>query len=231
VLNALDLLGQAIQRDPNYGPALAAAAFCHSQTVWSTWVEDAEAARHAGTALARRALDCASDDADTVGHAAGALMNFGEDINVLKVLIDNTIARNPSSAFSWFWSGWMRTFSGEADVAIEHFEKSLRLDPRATRLAFHLTGIGICHFFRRRFDQAATALETSLHELPTYTTTSRFLISCYAHLGRLTEARELVARHEVRSGEPWLKGGALFRDEEQRALLFDGLSLAIGSSP
>jgi len=150
----------SIQRDPNYGPALAAAAFCHSQTVWSTWVEDAEAARHAGTALARRALDCASDDADTVGHAAGALMNFGEDINVLKVLIDNTIARNPSSAFSWFWSGWMRTFSGEADVAIDHFDKSLRLDPRATRLAFHLTGIGICHFFRRRFDQAAAALET-----------------------------------------------------------------------
>ena len=231
VLNALDLLGQAIQRDPNYGPALAAAAFCHSQTVWSTWVEDAEAARHAGTALARRALDCASDDADTVGHAAGALMNFGEDINVLKVLIDNTIARNPSSAFSWFWSGWMRTFSGEADVAIDHFDKSLRLDPRATRLAFHLTGIGICHFFRRRFDQAAAALETSLHELPTYTTTSRFLISCYAHWGRLTEARELVARYEVRSDDPWLKGGALFRDEEQRALLFDGLNLVVGGDP
>lgn len=231
VLNALDLLSQAIQRDPNYGPALGAAAFCHSQKVWSGWVEDAEAARHAGTALARRALDCASDDADTVGHAAGALMNFGEDINVLKTLIDNTIARNPSSAFSWFWSGWMRTFSGEADIAIEHFEKSLRLDPRATRLAFHLTGIGICHLFRRRFDQAAVALETSLHELPTYTTTSRCLISCYAHLGRLAEARELVARHEVGPGEPWLNGGALFRDDEQRALLFDGLALAIGSSP
>ena len=125
----------------------------------------------------------------------------------------------------------MRTFSGEADVAIDHFEKSLRLDPRATRLAFHLTGIGICHFFRRRFDQAAAALETSLHELPTYPTTSRFLIACYAHLGRITEAHELVVRYEVRSGEPWLKGGALFRDEEQRALLFDGLGLAIGSSP
>jgi adenylate cyclase len=158
-------------------------------------------------------------------------MNFGEDINVLKVLIDNTIARNPSSAFSWFWSGWMRTFSGEADLAIDHFEKSLRLDPRATRLAFHLTGIGICHFFRRRFDQAAAVLETSLHELPSYPTTSRFLISCYAHLGRLAEARELVARHEVRSGERWLKGGALFRDDDQRALLFDGLNRAMGTSP
>ena len=49
----------------------------------------------------------------------------------------------------------MRTFSGESDLAIDHFEKSLRLDPRATRLAFHLTGMGICHFFRRRFDGAA----------------------------------------------------------------------------
>jgi len=66
--------------------------------------------------------------------------------------------------------------------------------------------------------------------LPTYTTTSRFLIACYAHMGRLTAARELVARHEFRSGEPWLKGGALFRDDEQRAQLFDGLGLATGSS-
>jgi len=27
------------------------------------------------------------------------------------------------------------------------------------------------------------------------------------------EASELVVRHDVRSGEPWLKRGALFRDE------------------
>ena len=37
---------------------------------------------------------------------------------------------NPSNAFGWFWSGFLRLFAGSTETAIEHFEKSLRLDPR-----------------------------------------------------------------------------------------------------
>ena len=102
-------------------------------------------------------------------------MNIGEDPKVLKELVDGALALNPSHAFGWLWSGWTRTASGEADLAIEHFEMSLRLDPRAARRAFHLTGMGICHFVERRFEKAAAVLETSFRELPTYPLTMWFL--------------------------------------------------------
>jgi adenylate cyclase len=228
IVKAIDLVNQAIERDPRFGFALALLAFCHSQNVWSGWGEDSAAESERGRALARRALESAPDDPATVFMAAGALMNLGDDVRVLKGLVDNAVARNPSAAYGWFWSGWMRTFSGEADPAIEHFETSLRLDPRTTRRAFHLTGVGICHFFQRRFDQAAAVLEASFHELPTYPTTTWFLASCYAQMGRVNEAREFAARQGIRPGGPWLKRVSLFRKPEHQELLLTGLRLATG---
>jgi adenylate cyclase len=86
--------------------------------------------------------------------------------------------------------------------------------------------MGICHFWRRRFDQAAGVLEASLNELPTYAMTTWFLAACYAHMGHLDEARDFAARQGIRPGGQWLKIGLLFRDPEQRELLLSGLRLA-----
>ena len=66
----------------------------------------------------------------TVTSAAGALLVLGEDTDLLKRMVDGALARNPSHAFGWMWSGWIRTVSGEAELAMEHFEMSRRLDPR-----------------------------------------------------------------------------------------------------
>jgi adenylate cyclase len=154
------------------------------------------------------------------------LLNLGEDTNVLKRMVDGALAHNPSLAFGWMWSGWIRTVSGEAELAIEHFEMSRRLDPRASRRAFHLTGMGICHFFQRRFDQAAAVLQDSIDELPTYAMTAWFLAACYAHMGRLDEARDFAARHGILPGGQWLKIGSLYGDPQQRELLLSGLRLA-----
>jgi adenylate cyclase len=229
IMQAIVLLRQATGRDPRYGRALAALAFCHSQNVWSAWSEDMVGEGERGRALARCALALSPDDPDTVGMAAGALMNLGDDINVLQELIDNAVVRNPSSAFCWFWSGWMRTFSGELAVAIEHLEKSMRLDPRAARRAFHLTPLGICRLFQRRFDEAAALLEASFHELPTYPTTIWFLAACYAQMGRIADARDFAARLGIRPEGPWVRSGLIFRNPEHREFLFSGLRIATGT--
>jgi TolB-like protein len=229
---ALDLLGRAIERDPHYGLALAAAAFCHSQRFGSGWTDDPERERRQGIELARRALQAGGDDSNAIVFAVGALANFGEDVGLLMRLIDNLLALNPSFADGWNWSGWLRLFAGNANLAIEHFETSPRLDPRSARRAYQLTGIGIGHFFERRFDQAASVLLESLQQLPSYTTTSRFLVSCYAHMGRIDEARELIARFGI-APAPGFAGrapGTPFRDPEQRELLLSGLRLAMSQT-
>jgi TolB-like protein/class 3 adenylate cyclase len=228
IAQAIVLLEQAIGRDPHYGPALASLALCHSQNFLSGWGEGAAVESERGRVLARRAREAAPDDPMTVTSAAGALLNLGEDPNLLKRWVDGALARNPSHAFGWLWSGWIRTVSGEPDLAIEHFEMSLRLDPRTMRRAFHLTGMGICHFFQPRFDKAAAVLEASFLELPTYTLTLWFLASCYAQMGRLSEAREFAARHAIGPGGPWLVIGHMFTNPEHRELVLSGLRLATG---
>jgi adenylate cyclase len=67
------------------------------------------------------------------------------------------------------------------------------LSPRG-RAAGRLTGIGVAHFFSRRFDEAAATLLVSLGELQAHATPHRSLASCYAHMGRLDEAREIISR-------------------------------------
>ncbi len=122
----------------------------------------------------------------------------------------------------------MRTVSGESGLAIEHFKTSMRLDPRMTRRAFHLTGLGMCHFFERRFDEAATLLEDSFHELPTYPLTGWFLAACYARMGRLQQAQEFAARHGIARDGNWLAIHRLLGHAAHRDMALSGLKLATG---
>ena len=230
-LEAIALLEQAVECDPRYGMALASLALCHAHNLLNGWVKDATAERELTIVWARRALEAAPDDPSTVTSAAGALMNTGESIETLKRLVDGALARNPSHAFGWMWSGWMRTLSGESDPAITRFETSLRLDPRATRKAFHLTGIGMCHFFEQRFDEACRILEISFNELPSYSITAWFLAATYTKMGRLGEAREFAKRQGLAPGGAWLAIGRMLDNAAHRDMALSALKIATGEEP
>ena len=146
-------------------------------------------------------------------------------------LVDGALARNPSHAFGWLWSGWMRTVSGESDLAIKHFETSLRLDPRASRKAFHWTGIGMCHFFEARFEEASQILENSFRELPTYPLTGWFLAATYAKIGRVDEARAFAHRQGIVPGGSWLALNRVLGHVAHREMALSGLKLATGEEP
>ena len=143
--------------------------------------------------LARRALRSSPDYPDVLGNVAFVLGYFGEDIDVSLSLIDRCLALNPSHAQGWYWSGLLRVFAGQPEVGLGHFENYLRLNPR-DRLPTYLNGVGEAYFFSRRFDEAAASLLASLDLAPNFPVTYRVLASCYAHLGRLDEAREIVRR-------------------------------------
>jgi adenylate cyclase len=228
VVEALDLLNQAIERDPRYGPALAFSAWCRVQFDVGGWTDCRDTNRRQAIDLARQALRVAGDDPGVLTHAAHVLGYFGEDITAAMGLMDRALALNPSFAHGWRWSGWIRLYAGHADLAVEHFQTSLRLSPR-DRTAGRLTGIGIAHFFSRRFDEAAATLLVSLEELPAHATPYRFLASCYAHMGRLDDAREIVRR--LRAVTPVVVPSATpYRNAEQRELFLSGLRLAAGEA-
>jgi adenylate cyclase len=224
LLRALDLLGRAIERDPGYGPALALAAHCHQGLEVNGWTEDPEATRRTSVDLARRALRSGPEDPNVLALAAFVLGYFGEDIDVSLGLIDRCLTLNPSCARGWHWSALLRLFAGQPDLALEHFQTYLRLSPR-DRMATYLNGIGEAHFFSRRFDEAAANLLASLDLAPTFPVTYRVLASCYVHMGRLSEARDIVER--LRAITPAVMEPATrYRNPELRELFLSGLRLA-----
>ena len=225
-IEALGLLEQAIAIDRHYGPALAWAANCHMRLVRDGWAEEPEPSRRKAIDLARQALEVGENDPGILANAANVLAHFGEDIGAMIGLVDRALALNPSYARGWFVSGLLRVFAGQTDVAIEHVETSLRLSPRE-RMGQPLSVIGMAHFFKHRFDETASNLLLALQDHPGFPGSYRTLAACYAHMGRLDEARATLAR--LRAITPLVVPSDLpLRKPEDRELFLSGLRLAAG---
>jgi len=230
LVHALHLLDQAIAREPRYGLALAVAATYHVDLENYDWADEREEAtnRRAAIELAREALSAAADDPGVLGRAAIVLGRFGEDIGAALALIDRALVLNPSFAYGWYWSGWLRLFAGEPELAIDHFETSIRLNPRGQR-GFHLAGMGMAHFVSRRFEDASAVLRIALEEVPAFAPAYRTLVACYAHTGRFDEARSILERLVALTPVIVPTANPL-RRPEHRELFLSGLRLAAGET-
>jgi TolB-like protein len=227
IREALRLAEQAIARDPRYGMALAWAAFCCLRLLLDGQSQDQHGDRRKGAEYARRALEVAGDDPAILANAAQALAYFGEDIGVMMALADRALGLNPSYARGWLVSGLLRLWAGQPDIAIEHCTASLRLSPRGRNGAPYSV-IGLAHLFGRRFDQAVPNLLLAIQEDPTDPRPYRNLAACYAHMGRLEDARQMV--EEVRSFTPdVIQGADYLRNPEHRELFLSGLRIACGN--
>ena len=223
---ALCLVEQAIERDPHYGPALALAAVCRGNLYRHGRSEDPEEDRRKAAVFARRALQVAGDDPRVLADAAYALAFLGEDIGAMIALVDRALALNPSFARGWYISGGLRLLAGQLDVAIEHAENSLRLSPRE-RVGWAHYIIGATHFFSGRFEEAVQKFLLAMQEDPSDTSSYRILAASYAHMGRLKEAREVIAR--LRAITPKIMPTArLLRNRDHRELYLSGVRMAVG---
>jgi class 3 adenylate cyclase/TolB-like protein len=151
------------------------------------------------------------------------------DIGAMMALIDRALGLNPSFARGWDISAALRLKAGESDLAIGHAETSLRLSPRAP-FGAPLWVIGTALFCMRRFDEAISKLLLAIQDLPSFAIIYRILAACYAHMGRLDEAREVITR--LRAITPLVMPDPRIRylQGPDNELLLSGLRLAIGET-
>jgi adenylate cyclase len=157
-------------------------------------------------ALARErvqaALRLAPDDAEVLTYAAFALNDLQEDLSAARALADQAIAVNPGHAHGWRASGWFRvgTEPVEPDIAVEHLEHCLRLDPLSPRLAWTLTGLGVARLVQRRIEDAIALFRQSAQLSPGYSTNYLWLATCHAQLKQFAEASDAAARFRAATG-------------------------------
>ena len=224
IFEALGLLEQAIAIDRLYGPVLSWAANCHLRLVTEGWAEEPGTSRRKASVLARQALEVGENDPGILANAAQVLAYFGEDIGAMIGLVDRALGLNPSFARGWSVSGLLRLWAGQPDRAIEHVETSLRLSPRE-RISQPLAVAGMAYFHKRQFDGATAKLLLAIQHDPGDPNSYRYLAACYAHMGRLDEARAIVAR--LRPITPLVVPSDLpLRNPGDRDLYLSGLRLA-----
>jgi len=103
---------------------------------------------------------------------------------------------------------------------------ALRLSPRA-RIGPSLLILGGAHFFGQRFNEAVPKLLLAIQDDPSFPIAYHILAACYAHMGRLDEARATVAK--LRAITPQVMQRHLpYRRPEDRELFLSGLRLAAG---
>jgi len=232
VAAALEILDRLFALDPNHALGLAMAAGCHAQTAAYGWSDDPEHHRRRAKAFAARALEHGRDDAEVLATVATSLMMVGGSFAESADLTLRATQLNPGASVPWMIFGMTQVWAGELDKARECLELSLRLDPFSPYETMPLWGLGLIHFFNRRFSEAAPLIRRSIQLRPNFPPPYPYLAAAYGQLGRIAEAREALARYRALSGAPAeTLVSAYVAVPDHLKLVLDGLALAKGPDP
>jgi AraC-like DNA-binding protein/tetratricopeptide (TPR) repeat protein len=177
---ALDLLNDAVDRDPDNALAVALAAWAHGQRIVYHYTSDPLADRARSTELANKALALPADP--TVLAIVGNALSLLNDETAEQV-VARALAIDGSSAWAWSRSGWIDAYRGNDDSAIEKFTIALELAPNDSLAFNNVFGIGVAHFTAGRYRDSARWQARALAEHPSSAWIHRTLCPAYAFDG------------------------------------------------
>ncbi|HEY3887144.1 MAG TPA: TIR domain-containing protein [Caulobacteraceae bacterium] len=226
MLAAIDLLDQAIALDPNFALAMSQVCICHRQVLDHGWCDDRDAVRRRALDLAERALRQAGDDAKVVAQVAASLPGLESNMGRATALVDRAIALNPASAFVWLISGSVQIKNGLPDLAAEHLETAMRLDPISSMNGFARMYLASARFQQGRLDEALALFMTTSLRLPV---SYAVLAALHGRRGEIAQAREALAQLRNLSSGPIEEFARIwFPRPEHSKLFLDGIALAEG---
>ena len=199
---ALLLFYRAIQLDPEFAAAYGMAAWCHVQRRNYGWVHDDVQESAEARRLAEQAVRLGNEDAVALYTGGFGLTMVAGQLQTGAALIDRALALDPNLAAAWNASGWVRIYLGDAEIAIEHLARAMRLNPVGPETFTSESGTAAAHFFAGRYADALIWSEKALQTKPNYAPAMRMLAASYACVDRLTEAQQTMTR--MRQFDPGL---------------------------
>ncbi len=200
---ALPLLHKSIELDPEFAAAHATAAWCYFWRKINGCTSDRARELAEGERLARRSVELGRDDAVALTRGGHALAHFSGDLDGGIALLDRAVFLNPNLASALFLGGYLRTWHGEPESAIEHFERAMRLNPVDPELYRMQAGIAMAHLFAGRVDEASAWAEKAYVNLPTFVMAVAVIAATRALAGRDEDARR--AMDQMRELDPTLR--------------------------
>ena len=191
---ALRLFYRAIELDPDFSSAFGMASFCYVLRKVNGWRADPVQETAEGSRLAQRAADLGKDDAVALGTAGQTFAYLAHDLDAAAALIDRALMLNPNLVATWLFSGWVRDWLGEPEVALEHLKQALRLSP-LDPLIFRVQGaIALAHFLGGRYDESSSWADKALQNNSRFLPAMLFAAASNALAGRSAEAKKAMSR-------------------------------------
>jgi len=153
--------------------------------------------------LARRAVELGKDDAVALARAGHAIAHLTGNLEAGIALLDRARMLNPNLAAAWFLGGFLRTWGGDSDGAIEHFAQAMRLSPLDPETYRMQAGTAAAHLFAGRFDEASSWAEKAYRNLPSFLMVVAIIAASHALGGRADEAAR--AMQHLRRLDPTLR--------------------------
>ena len=189
---ALALLDQAIVLDPNYSWAKAFEAYIYCLRISQGWGEREDVER--GRLLAREALVASRDDPNTIGFSAHALAWLAHEHDAAIAAMERAIHLNPNSFEILVRAGWMRVWVADSDGAIDHFSRSIRLNPVDPLLGYALCGLAYAHMLKGENDKALEYARRTAHGMPSWLASWTALAAAAAYVGETEEMNRAKER-------------------------------------
>jgi TolB-like protein len=191
---ALYLFNSASELDPDFASAYSRAASCYIHAKGEGWISVTPNEIAEVTRLAQRAVELGKDDAIALAASGFVLAFVVRDLGVGSSLIDHALVLNSNLAEIWSFGGWVKTWLGEPEAAIERFAHAMRLSPVDPSLLIMRAGTAHAHFFLGRYDEASSWAAMALQDNPDYQGGLRIAAASNAMAGQPEQARKALVR-------------------------------------
>jgi AraC-like DNA-binding protein len=189
---ALDMLEEALHRDPTQARAHALSGWCRAVGANHCFTRDAAGERGRASEHCRRALALAPDDPEVLTLAAG-VMSLTRRIDEAEGLVTRSLALDPNQPEALRRLGFLQNFRGNGRLAAAAFRRALGAYPDGNDGAMSLIGLGIANFILADYPRSARALARALDRQPSRAWPHRFLVAAATHAGAHEEARRSLA--------------------------------------
>lgn len=186
---ARTLLERALALDPGYSHAKALICRLTTTARSERWLSLEEAARC--LPLAEEVVADPRNDAMALVFAGLAIAFLGQQQQRGLLVIRQAYAMNPNSSHVLNELGWVYSYLGDTDQAIDHFTRAIRINPLDPIIGQLRCGLGAALLLAERLDEGVAVLEQALAEAPNYTASLVGLAWGYWEQGRTDEARRL----------------------------------------
>jgi TolB-like protein/class 3 adenylate cyclase len=190
---AREFFKKAFERDQEFGAAyaMAASTLMFEQAV--SGVPLTPELRTDAIRLAHLGSRVGSNDAFTLARSGHVLTYIGREYDRGASMVEQAVALNPNLATAWHSRGWVTLMCGEAERAIESFDRMIRLSPLDQLRITAWNGSSFALFSLRRYEEGCATALKSMQVVEDAHTLVAYIVNGMG-AGRPEEARETVAR-------------------------------------